>query len=107
VIRHCLELVQYDPDLAPGLAELRTGYLENRRADLDRLGHALKIEDFAALRKAGHNLKGAGAPYGFAELTDAGRAIEAAAKVGDAPAIEILLDQVEWYISIVQPLSQR
>ena len=103
VIRICRELVDRDTGMAPSLAELRSGYLDNRCAELGRLEHALRNGDFATLGKAGHNLKGTGAAYGFAELTDIGRALEAAAKAGNAAAIEILLDQIDSYIGIVRP----
>jgi len=103
VIRLCQELVQSDPDVAPGFADLRAGYLEHRRAELSGLEQALENGDFAALRKAGHNLKGTGAAYGFAELTEIGRALEAAAKDENAATIEDLLDQIDGYIGIVRP----
>ena len=103
MIRLCRELVQREPDVTPALADLRVGYIENRVAELDGLVQSLKKGDFAALRKAGHNLKGTGASYGFGELTDIGKALEAAAKANDAAASEVLLDQIEAYISIVRP----
>ncbi len=107
VIRLCRDLAQRDPDVAPGLADLRAGYLDHQRADLNSLERALKNGDFAALRKAGHNLKGTGAAYGFAELTDIGRALEAAAKDDNAAAIEALLDQIDSYIGMVRPSPEH
>ena len=103
LIRLCRELIHRNPDVAPGMAALRARYLEHRRAELDSLELALKNGDFAALRKAGHNLKGTGAAYGFAELTEIGEAIGAAAKAFDAAAVEALLDQIESYISVARP----
>ena len=52
------------------MAALRAVYLYRRRAELGDLEQALKNRDFSAIRKAGHNLKGTGAAYGFAEITD-------------------------------------
>jgi CheY-like chemotaxis protein len=107
VIRACRELVQREPGVVTGLAELRIGYLDHRRAESSHLDRALQNGDFAALRKAGHNLKGTGAAYGFAELTDIGRELEAAARDNNAAAAEALLDQIETYISIVDPSPER
>jgi CheY-like chemotaxis protein len=107
VIRLCRELVQREPDAVPGMADLRAGYLERRRASLGSLQHALKIGDFAGVREAGHNLKGTGAAYGFAEITEIGRALEAAAKDEDAISIEFLLEQIDSYISTVRPSPQH
>jgi HPt (histidine-containing phosphotransfer) domain-containing protein len=103
IIRVCRELVERDPDAAPELAALRAGYLDRRRAELGDLEHAVHVGDFAAIRKAGHNLKGTGAAYGFAEITEIGRSLEAAAKDGDAGAAETFLDQLDSYIGVVQP----
>ena len=101
IVRLCRELVDRNPDSAPELADLRAGYLERRRAELSGLEQAVHDGDFAAIRKAGHNLKGTGAAYGYAEITDIGRSLEAAAKDGDAVAVESLLDQMSSYIGIV------
>lgn len=106
VIRLGRELLHRDPGAAPGLADLRVGYLDRRCDELSGLEEALKKGDFAALRKAGHNLKGTGAAYGFAELTEIGRALEVAAKDGNAAAAEVLLDQMVSYIGILRPPPQ-
>jgi HPt (histidine-containing phosphotransfer) domain-containing protein len=79
-------------------ANLCAGYLENRRLELPVWAAALRCLDFAALAKAGHNLKGTGAAYGFAQLTGLGRALESAAHAGDAPAAAGLLARIESYL---------
>jgi CheY-like chemotaxis protein len=107
VIRACRELIQREPDEVRGLADLRTVYLDHRRAESSDLDRAVQNADFVLLRKAGHNLKGTGAAYGFAELTDIGRALEAAAKDQNAAAAEALLDQIESYLSIVRPSPEH
>jgi CheY-like chemotaxis protein/HPt (histidine-containing phosphotransfer) domain-containing protein len=107
IIRLCRELAQRGADMAPGMADLRLGYLEHRRAELGSLDLLLRDRNFSALRKAGHNLKGTGAAYGFTELTDIGRAIEAAARDGSATAVEGLLDRIEAYLSIVGPVKEN
>ena len=102
-IRLCREALRGDADSAPGMAELRVGYLDHRRAELATLDAALRNADFSALQKAGHNLKGTGSAYGFSELTDIGRALEAAGKGRDAAAVEGLLDQMDAFIGMVRP----
>ncbi len=107
LVRVCGDLLQGDADEAPALAGLRIGYLDHRRAELSNLVEALKNGDFTSLRRAGHNLKGMGAAYGFAELTDIGRAIESAAKNDDGAVIEVLLDQIDSYTNVVRPLQEH
>jgi two-component system, sensor histidine kinase and response regulator len=64
-------------DLAPGYlasVQRQVGELQRHVAE-GRLGDAGRI---------GHNLKGTGSSYGFGLVSEAGRAIEAAAKAGNA-----------------------
>jgi HPt (histidine-containing phosphotransfer) domain-containing protein len=63
-----------------GLEELIPGYLRNRHADLQTLAEALGRGDYDAMRILGHNMKGTGSGYGFAEISDIGKDLEAAAK---------------------------
>jgi HPt (histidine-containing phosphotransfer) domain-containing protein len=86
----------------PALDALRTQYLENRVQELGVLAEALRRSDFPALRQAGHNLKGTGAAYGFAKLTEFGNALESAAKAEDGPEVELLLGKTKSYLSHIQ-----
>jgi HPt (histidine-containing phosphotransfer) domain-containing protein len=95
-------VTERDPDSAPEMAELRVAYLDRRRAELGSLEQAMHEGDFAAIRKAGHNLKGTGTAYGFEEITEIGRSLEDAAKDGDAFVIETLLDRMDSYIALVR-----
>jgi HPt (histidine-containing phosphotransfer) domain-containing protein len=88
-----------DDNLESRLATLRARYLDHRLAESPELDSALLKGDFLRIQDAGHNLKGTGATYGFTELTDLGRALEAAAKAGDAARVEILLHRIDTYLS--------
>lgn len=102
VVRLGREVLSRDPDPAPAFEALRAEYLGNRVHELAALAGALRRADFPALKTAAHNLKGTGAAYGFAELTELGRALEGAAKEGDALRAEVLLGKTEFYLSLVQ-----
>ena len=107
IVGLCRELTEREPGTAPEMTELRIGYLDRRKTELPDLEQALQQGDFTAIRKVGHNLKGTGAAYGFAEITHIGKSLEAAAKDGDGGAIEILLDQIDSYLAIVRPSFDR
>ena len=62
------------------IAEIAPIYLENIRNDLGRLEEAEKEQDFDTIRTLGHNLKGTGASYGFARISEIGAVMEQAAK---------------------------
>jgi HPt (histidine-containing phosphotransfer) domain-containing protein len=78
-------VVDVDPELA--LAGLIDGYLAHRRAEAQALPGALGAGDYAAIWRCGHHLKGSGAAYGFAFLSEVGAALEAAARDRDAGAV--------------------
>jgi CheY-like chemotaxis protein len=73
-------VVSPDPEVAPLVPE----FLENRRADIARVQAFIDGADWEALRSLGHKMKGTGRGYGFARLTDIGRAIEEAGTNEDA-----------------------
>lgn len=102
VVRFCRDVLGRDKDPSPEFEALRAEYLNNRSSELQALGRALRRADFAVLATTGHNLKGTGAAYGFAELTELGRALETAAKDRDSHRIEALLDETQFYLSLVQ-----
>jgi hypothetical protein len=102
-VRFCLDLLNRDPDTNAEIGGLRVAYLRRRRTELENLRGAVAAEDWNAFVTAGHNMKGTGAGYGFAELTDLGRNLETAAKGRDLIAMEGLLQRIEEYIGLVQP----
>ncbi len=59
------------------------------------------------LNRAKRLLAAPGASYGFGELTDIGRALEAAATHRNAAAVEALLDRIEWYVGILRPSPEH
>ncbi|HTA47071.1 MAG TPA: response regulator [Bryobacteraceae bacterium] len=105
VLRLCISMVTDQSDLIPGLAELRSGYLDNRSAETPDLDRLVEHRDFAALRNAGHNLKGSGGAYGFGDVTEIGRSLETAAKNSDAAGFRVQLDRMAVYISALRPAA--
>jgi HPt (histidine-containing phosphotransfer) domain-containing protein len=74
-------------DVNAAVAELVPGYLERREAEIQVLGNALAAGDLPVIQRIAHNMKGTGGGYGFPEITEIGRAMEAAAKIGNRPEI--------------------
>lgn len=70
------DVVQVEPDIA----DLVEGFLDDWRLTASGMEALLDAGDFSKLSVIGHNLKGSGAGYGFAELSRVGRVIELAAK---------------------------
>jgi HPt (histidine-containing phosphotransfer) domain-containing protein len=78
-----------DPIVAKevALAALLPIFLRGRAEDVTRLGDAVLVSDFNAIRTIGHNLRGNGASYGFPKLSAIGEAIEQGASAKDREAI--------------------
>ena len=78
----------YTAVVAKDLEDLIPVFIKNRNKEIDSLTAALKAGDFNQLKQLGHRMKGVGNSYGFAPISDFGKAIETGANDADNPAIE-------------------
>ena len=84
-----------------GMEDVVPAYLEKRRAEIAVYRQALDQADFAPVRRLAHNMKGTGAGYGFATLTELGSAIEEAAKrENEADARAAVEELAAWLASV-------
>lgn len=65
--------------LSPHIKARIPAYLVRRQQEVERMRSLLADGDFEAIRTLGHDLKGTGAGYGFAELSRVGGELEKAA----------------------------
>ena len=91
-------VVKVDPDLK----ELIPGFLANRRKDVTTLRDALAKRDCAQVQSTGHNLKGVGGGYGFAEMSAIGAEIETAAKADNLEPLAGLIERLAAYLDRVE-----
>ena len=84
------------------LRELVTRFLARKRSDVARIRRALQLGDFDAIRATGHDLKGAGMGYGFAQITSFGENLELAAEAHDRRAVRERVGALERYLSSVR-----
>jgi len=87
------------PDDLP--RELVAQYLDSCREDLVRLHAALSANDYGRARRLGHQMKGTGSPYGFADVTLIGSAIEQAAAHSGAIELASQIQLLETYLNLV------
>ncbi len=92
------EIVYVDPDLR----DIVPNFVENRHKDLPKLRGAIDAADFETVRTLGHNMKGAGAGYGFSRISELGASLEHAGKNADAAEAGRLIDLLEDYLARLQ-----
>ena len=76
-------------------------YLENRREDLATLRQALAGSDYDSVRKLGHQMRGTGAGYGLAAISEIGGALEDAAVAGDVARMKDQIEELARFLSTV------
>ena len=91
-------IVTVDSDLE----DLIPGFLENRNQDIKSIFDALTGDDYAAIAKLGHTMKGVGGGYGFDAITDIGRSIEQAAKEKNSQKIKASLSELSDYLERIE-----
>lgn len=91
-------IVEVDPDLE----DLIPGFLENRKADVEKLQAELKAGEFANIQSIGHSIKGVGGGYGFERMSELGAAIEMAAKTKDSDQLQDNIMQLNDYLQRVE-----
>ncbi|QGY39854.1 Hpt domain-containing protein [Pseudodesulfovibrio cashew] len=82
-------------------------YLELRREELLLMEQAAEAGDAEDVRMLGHRLKGTGASYGFARLTELGAAIEDAGKTGAMDLAKPLIAEVRGYLDNVSVVFEE
>ncbi len=73
--------------------QLVENYLQRRISEIDSLENACNSGDFALLFKVGHQLKGNGLTFGFAEISEIGSKLESSALIQNRSDIQHQLKQ--------------
>ncbi|MDB4927928.1 MAG: multi-sensor hybrid histidine kinase [Myxococcaceae bacterium] len=98
-----------DPSLVlayPSLAAQIPAFLKNRRLDVVTMLDALSRGDLETVERLGHNMKGAGASFGFQSITDIGAGLELEAGRADADAARRLVGQLAAYLDRLGPAPE-
>jgi PAS domain S-box-containing protein len=96
-IRKDLSLVLESPKLAARIPV----FLRNRRQDVTTMLDALARSDFPTVERLGHDMKGAGASFGFQAITDIGAALEQEARSANTDASRRRVGELSTYLDSV------
>jgi len=88
--------------LCPLLAARVPVYLAACETDLTLIERALAVNDFAPIKRIGHNMKGTAANYGFPQLTEIGGRLESAAIAGERAEVAAQLKNLAECLNAVR-----
>ena len=86
----------------PAMEDLARAYIGKRRSEVPVYMQALEREDFGAIRRLAHNMKGSGSGYGFPALTELGGAIEKAALRAAGSEVRLIVNRFVLYLESVE-----
>ena len=87
--------------------DLLLRYLARKRGDIGRLEGALAAEDYALIRRIGHNLAGSGAAYGFVRISNLGQRIEVASGKSSSREVAELIAELRRFLDTVMIEDSR
>ncbi len=92
------KIITIDKDLE----DLVPTYLETRKKELLKLKDLLNQNAAAEIVAIAHKLAGNAGGYGFQELTDIGRRLEAAGKASDKAQMVKEIDNISQYLDAIE-----
>ena len=90
--------IHVDPDLRDFMPK----YVQNRFADLNRLGDFLRSSDLKSIQAICHKIRGHATSYGMAPLGEICKQMEIAAQNGEKENVSTLLSQFKNYLDCVE-----
>ena len=86
----------------PSILAVRPRYIRNVENDLKALTSAGAAQDYATLKRIGHNLHGTGGSFGLPRITEIGAAIEQGAKAQELNRIQVAIDHLAKYLEEIR-----
>jgi HPt (histidine-containing phosphotransfer) domain-containing protein len=77
-----------------GLARLAVEYLRDLSQQLDKMRNSLQMEDYGAIKKDAHRIKGTSGTYQFERISQSAAHLERLAESRDSQAIANTIDEV-------------
>ncbi|HTQ47846.1 MAG TPA: Hpt domain-containing protein [Polyangiaceae bacterium] len=90
---------------SPAAAKLLPRFVAHRADDVANIRLALERGDYALIARLGHNMRGNGRSYGFADIATIGERMEAAAVARDATGVREQVVALEDWVVRSAPLK--
>jgi hypothetical protein len=85
------------------LQELRTAYVLSLGVKCGEFADAVHSRDLKTIRRLGHQLRGSGTSYGYANISDLGTRMEAAAEDRRMSLLEPMISEFQNMLLDLQP----
>ena len=105
ISRHLSGSIRITPP--EGIEDLVPNFLANVRRDMDQILASSDSKDYKIARRLGHQFKGAGAGFGFPEITRTGAAVELAALASNADEIRSQILALATYLDRVELVAMQ
>lgn len=92
---------RYPVTLTPDMARLAPDFLNKRRQDVQKIHQALSDGKLDSIRVIGKSMKGTGGVYGFSQIAEIGKELEAAASSQSLEAAQTCLARLEDFLDKV------
>lgn len=84
------------------LKDLIPGFLKTTQERIQTIKENMDENDYRSIAMVSHKMAGTGGGYGFEKITELGKALEQAAKVGDGQKTALLLGELVVYLDRVE-----
>lgn len=88
----------------PELAEHIPGYMSRREEDLTAMWNHFGKNEFAAIGRIAHKIKGNGASYGFSALSEIAEKLQSSSASSDRAAVEKDIQALDREIRMIKAL---
>jgi HPt (histidine-containing phosphotransfer) domain-containing protein len=82
--------------------QLIENYIQRRLGEIESLENAVRESDYSYIFKIGHQLKGNGLTFGFADISDIGAKLESSALIRNKSDIERYLREYRTVLDSIQ-----
>ncbi len=91
---------QSKPNSNQDWGKLTLKYLHNLPQQLDEIRGILEIEDYPAIKKHAHRIKGTSGTYGLETISQAAAKLERSANSGDPDAIVTIINKIKRLVEL-------
>ena len=80
------------------MRELRNIFIDEMSKRIEQLAHCVSVKDVSGAQQIAHKIHGTGGTYGFNEVSELGKSVETASKIGEWSQIQSGLSGLQTWL---------